>query len=287
MKRGFTLIELLVVCHPKLQRRTTRSAFTLIELLVVIAIIAILASLLMPALERARGAADSAACAVTEHQLFMAATAYADDNKDFYPAYRWTALNVSGYSAAWQAWYNAIQPMSWSTIDPYIPAQFGVQYDGSGPKSPCILFCTMFQRRFKRGADPAVKCGYAPNMNYVTFLHNCCGGSTYYTGVPREKIPKSGFTVFFREMHARESYDAWMDGVDLWVPSPGLPGKVTIYAGKFSRMHLKGQNVMFFDGHAQWFNVMTPVKCQIYTGLDYTNYGGWQWSAGNSTNPWW
>jgi prepilin-type N-terminal cleavage/methylation domain-containing protein len=41
---------------------TGASAFTLIELLVVIAIIAILAAMLLPVLQRAKQAADSAAC---------------------------------------------------------------------------------------------------------------------------------------------------------------------------------------------------------------------------------
>jgi prepilin-type N-terminal cleavage/methylation domain-containing protein len=62
-----------------------RKGFTLIELLVVIAIIAILAALLMPALERAREGARRAVCASNEHQLFIAATMYAEDHSDNLP----------------------------------------------------------------------------------------------------------------------------------------------------------------------------------------------------------
>jgi len=55
------------------------TAFTLIELLVVIAVIAILAALLLPALNRAKSAADSAVCKSNLRQISLAISAYVQD----------------------------------------------------------------------------------------------------------------------------------------------------------------------------------------------------------------
>ena len=71
----------------KLPRRIPgrRRGFTLIELLVVIAIIAILAALLLPALNKAKEQSQGVKCLNNQKQVSLAWKMYVDDNKTLFP----------------------------------------------------------------------------------------------------------------------------------------------------------------------------------------------------------
>jgi prepilin-type N-terminal cleavage/methylation domain-containing protein len=80
-------------------RKNWREAFTLVELLVVVAIIAILAALLLPSLARSKESARRIKCVGNLRQLGIAAQMYWDDSSG--NAFRFRGAFTNGGEILW------------------------------------------------------------------------------------------------------------------------------------------------------------------------------------------
>jgi len=104
-------------CTPSRNHRRRILGFTLIELLVVIAIIAILAALLLPALNKGKLKAQGLQCLNNHRQLCLAWRMYSDDNQDRLLYASDNPYDASTIANTWVTgylqWYNPQDPANW------------------------------------------------------------------------------------------------------------------------------------------------------------------------------
>lgn len=110
--------------------RPSRSAwgFTLVELLVVISIIALLISMLLPALGNARQAARNIGCLNHVRQLGMAFISYHAQNRDTYPAWVYTNPDSSGVARTNLRWTHLMGDLMGIKIKPDTSAEYSYGY---------------------------------------------------------------------------------------------------------------------------------------------------------------
>jgi prepilin-type N-terminal cleavage/methylation domain-containing protein/prepilin-type processing-associated H-X9-DG protein len=117
-----------------------RDGFTLVELLVVIAVLAVLLALLLPAIGRARELATRGACASDRRQNYLSLALYSSDNQMRLPS---TYLDNWANGAQDAASLASSRP-SWQRADNR--HSLGTLVDAHGyVKAPDVLFCPAFQ----------------------------------------------------------------------------------------------------------------------------------------------
>ena len=149
-----------------------KQCFTLIELLVVIAIIAILAAMLLPALQQARDRARATTCVSNLKQMGTIARTYMDDHREFWPAGKPDWVQIDGL---------------YSTN--YVYNFYKGKYIGKGAVdntgNPFVRCPSIALNRGKTGGTELIT---IPQTYGTQYVHNDTGSPKtqfgYYTNVP-------------------------------------------------------------------------------------------------------
>jgi prepilin-type N-terminal cleavage/methylation domain-containing protein/prepilin-type processing-associated H-X9-DG protein len=138
------------------RRAAVRGGFTLVELLVVIGIIALLISVLLPALNSARQQANNVKCASNVRQLVTALNMYASEWKGKYPPN--ILNNTANQMGLKQEWYDI------SRIGKYLP-RTGYFTNGTGDLDRyTVMTPVMFCPSFAGIVGPELGRNYAMNV---------------------------------------------------------------------------------------------------------------------------
>ncbi|MCK4341797.1 MAG: prepilin-type N-terminal cleavage/methylation domain-containing protein [Phycisphaerae bacterium] len=169
--------------------------FTLLELLVAVAIIALLLSILLPTLGRARQQARTAVCASNVRQLAIANTAYSSDDKGHYcpAAVRIQTENLHRWHGTRRTVAEPFDPQHGPLV-PYLGVEEGIRACPSFRE-----FVTEGEAPFEKGGG-----GYGYNQAYVGRVlrrksNNSFELLTDEQGVMSERVRRPAETLMFAD----------------------------------------------------------------------------------------
>lgn len=210
-------------------------AFTLVELLVVVSIIAILASLAFPALQRARASSDRAACSGNLQQIGEGLLLFTHEHDGLMPESGGTIYpGQADPQTGMAGWTEQLTP-----------------YLGACTNNP-VYRCPGSSRTIKNNQVYSYFQGSHPAMARDG------NGVLQFGAVRLDRIAFPARTIMGGDI-AFAIFDAKDADKDDYSQSPAFPAKITIHGGL--------SNILFYDGHvAPFASYQTNAMAVTYDG---------------------
>ena len=223
-----------------------KKGFTLVELLVVIAVIALLLSVLLPSLRRAKDMGKRVVCLSNMRQMCVSVQAYLINNNNYFPPAARDIYSLTANPNVQYAWdFTRVYNVASNTWE-YEP---GLIWEGQGTVK--IHQCPSFTGPAMWAGDKYT--GYNYNASYIGWAEPVGGWS------PSEYIPTARLTdirqpgrcaVFGDGQYGDNQANKFMRAP--WENEREKDiSNSTRYAGTQGFRHLKSTNVGFADGHCE------------------------------------